>query len=99
MRNPVRSILFAALAAALLPAENAAAYSEGPWCLRASIGRGTVSEICHFRTFEACAQERLNWGTTSFCGQNPRYLPYWQGRGYGPEAGPPPRKKKKYRQG
>ena len=24
------------------------------------------------------------YGTTSFCGQNPRYLPYWQGRGFGP---------------
>ena len=24
-------------------------------------------------------------GTTAFCSQNPRYLPYWQGRGFGPE--------------
>jgi hypothetical protein len=90
-------VLGGALAAAvLLPSAAAHAY-EGPWCLRASVARGTVSEICHFRTFEACAQERFNYGTTSFCGQNSRYLPYWQGRGFGPEAAPPHRKKKKYR--
>jgi hypothetical protein len=68
-------------AAAMLPASIAEAY-EGPWCLQANKGR-SVSQICHFRTFEACAQERVLYGTTSFCGQNPRFLPYWQGRGFG----------------
>ena len=96
--SPTKLILGSAMLAALLMPGEAQAY-EGPWCLRASIGRGTVSEICHFRTFEACAQERFNYGTTSFCGQNPRYLPYWQGRGFGPEAAQPVKRKKKYRQG
>src|SRR3569833_557428 len=70
-----------AIAATFTFAAPAQAY-EGPRCLQANKGR-SVSEICHFRTFEACAQERVLYGTTSFCGQNPRYLPYWQGRGFG----------------
>lgn len=92
-------VLGGALMAAIWLPGQADAYYEGPWCLRANIGRGTISEICHFRTFEACAQERFNYGTTSFCGQNPRYLPYWQGRGFGPEAAQPMKRKKKYRRG
>jgi hypothetical protein len=68
-------------AAALVPTAPAGAY-EGPWCMRASIGRGSVSEICHFRTFQACSNERTLWGSTAFCSQNPRFLPYWQGRGF-----------------
>jgi len=56
------------------------AYYEGPWCLKARLGR-SVAEICHFRTFEACLGERNFHGSTSFCVQNPRYLPYWQARG------------------
>jgi hypothetical protein len=70
-------------AGALLPASAAEAY-EGPWCLMANTGR-TVSEICHFTTFEACRDERSLWGSTAFCVQNSRYLPYWQGRGFGEE--------------
>ena len=74
-------------AAVLLPARPAAAV-EGTWCLRASVGRGTVTEIFHFRSFEACRDERSLWGSSASCTQNPRYLPYWQGR-FGEE---PPRK-------
>ena len=86
-----------AIAATFTFAAPAQAY-EGPWCLQANKGR-SVSQICHFRTFEACAQERVLYGTTSFCGQNPRYLPYWQGRGFGPEQPPVrlARKKKHHR--
>jgi hypothetical protein len=40
--------------------------------------RALGSEICHFTDFEACRNERSLWGTTAFCSQNPRYLPYWQ---------------------
>lgn len=81
----MRKLLLAGLlaSAALLSAVPAAAQYEGPWCLNANQGR-SVTQICHFRTFEACANDRLLYGTTSFCGQNPRYLPYWQGRGFGP---------------
>ncbi len=70
------------IAAALLPGGTAAAY-EGPWCMKANMGR-SVSERCHFTTFEACSAERSLNGSTAFCSQNPRYLPYWQARGFGP---------------
>ena len=82
-------------AAALLPAANVEAY-EGPWCMRANAGR-SVTEICHFNSFEACRNERSLWGTTAFCSQNPRYLPYWQGRGFGQEPGRALSRKKKHR--
>lgn len=79
----MRKLLFAGLltTAAMLPVSPAAAY-EGLWCMRANMGR-SVTERCHFRTFEACAAERTLNGTTAFCSQNPHYLPYWQGRGFG----------------
>ena len=83
-------------AAALMPAARAQAYPEGPWCLKASMGFGVVTERCEFRTFEACRDERGIWGASAFCVQNPRFLPYWQGRGIEQE----PRRariKKKYR--
>ncbi len=68
-------------AGTLLPATPAAAYDEGTWCLKASIGAGVVTERCHFRTFESCSAERNAWGASAFCVQNSRFLPYWQGRG------------------
>jgi hypothetical protein len=80
-------------AAPLLGAEPASAY-EGPWCLRTNIGLGVEQEICHFRTFEQCRLEIYRFGSISSCGQNPRYLPYWYGRGYGPEARPIKRHRK-----
>ena len=72
-----------AIATAFTFAAPAAAY-EGPWCLQFNLGRSSA-ERCHFTTFEGCAQERILQGTTAFCHQNPRYLPYWQGRGFGPD--------------
>jgi Protein of unknown function (DUF3551) len=56
------------------------AYAEGPWCLKAIIGRAEHN-ICHFRTFEQCLAERSFYGGQSFCGQNPRYIQYWRNRG------------------
>ena len=93
----MRKFLWAGVlaAAALLPAATAEAY-EGPWCMRGNMGR-SMAEICHFQTFEACANERILWGTTAFCSQNPRYLPYWQGRGFGEEPVRAVRYKKKHR--
>src|SRR5262245_1958733 len=54
------------------------AYYEGPWCLKASLGRGGVVEVCHYRTFEQCLVDRPFYGNTAFCIQNARYLPYWR---------------------
>ena len=89
-------LMFGVMAAAMaLPPATAEAY-EGPWCLRFSTGRGSA-ERCSFRTFDACRAERSLYGTTAFCSQNPRYLPYWQGRGFGPEPVRALRYKKKHR--
>ena len=81
----MRKFLLAGLlaGAALLPVPATAAH-EGLWCMRANMGR-SVTERCHFMTFEACSAERSLAGSTAFCSQNPYYLPYWQGRGFGPE--------------
>ena len=94
----MRKLLWVGLltAAVLLPTANAEAY-EGPWCVKASVGRGSGAEICHFNSFEACRDERSLWGSTAFCSQNPRYVPYWQGRGFGPEQGLALSHKKKHR--
>jgi hypothetical protein len=49
------------------------------------MGLGVAQEICHFRNFETCSAERPRWGSSAFCVQNARYLPYWQGRGFDQE--------------
>ena len=74
--------LVAGAMAASAPAE---AYPEGPWCLKANIGNGAVTERCYFGSFESCNAERGGWGSSAFCVQNARFLPYWQGRGIEPE--------------
>ena len=97
MRKLLMCGAMAAAALLLLPNAPARAYGNGPWCLKAPVARGIVSERCDFRTFESCAGERMSWGNSSFCIQNSRYLPYWQGRGFGED---PTRKlshKKKHR--
>jgi hypothetical protein len=84
-----------AIAATFTIAAPSKAQYEGPWCLQFSFGRSSA-ERCEFRSFEACAQERILMGSTAFCRQNSRYLPYWQGRGYGPAVAeqPVPKKRK-----
>jgi hypothetical protein len=83
-----------AIAATFTFAAPAEAY-EGPWCLQYNLGRSSA-ERCHFTTFEGCAQERILQGTTAFCHQNPGYLPYWRGRGVGPEQPVKLARKKKH---
>ena len=75
------AIFSAALAASALTGIKPSAAYEGPWCMKASIGRGAVVNICHFRNFEQCLQERMLWGSSAFCIQNSNYLPYWRNRG------------------
>jgi hypothetical protein len=52
----------------------AAPYSPNPWCLKASMGKGWVVDLCYFRTFAECARERFFYGNTSFCVNNPEYV-------------------------
>jgi hypothetical protein len=78
MRKFVMWIFIVAAAAATIglagTQSSEAAYSPNPWCLKAVMGRGWVVDLCYFRTFAACAQERFNYGNTSFCVQNPEYV-------------------------
>ena len=91
-------LLGAAMAlAVLLPGKPVVAQIEGTWCLKYPHSPGGVGERCSFRSFEACRNERTLWGSTSFCVQNPGYLPYWQGR-FGEEPRRKVSRKKKSRQ-
>src|SRR5262245_19106882 len=64
---------------ALAGATPSLAFYEGPWCVKASLGRSAI-EICHFQTIEQCLTERPFYGNSAFCVQNARYLPYWRPR-------------------
>ena len=70
-------------AAAVLTSGQSQAY-EGPWCAIVNIGGGFVSEHCSMPNFEACRQEAMRYGTTSFCHQNPRYPGYYRPVGTSP---------------
>ena len=48
---------------------------EGAWCAEVSIGRGSTSRDCRFKTFEDCRPWVLA-GNRGFCVQNP-YWPGW----------------------
>ena len=85
----LRLFIFSAVLAAiaLVGVRPSVAY-EGPWCVKASVSRSVVN-ICYFRTFEQCLQERILWGSSAFCIQNSNYLPYWKGRGVSASRRPP----------
>jgi hypothetical protein len=76
MRALMRGLFLAAIVAilpldAMQPAE--AKEPIPPWCLTAHMGQGWMVDLCYFRTFEQCNQERFGYGTTSFCSVNPEY--------------------------
>jgi hypothetical protein len=70
-----RLIATAALVALLLldPARSVA-QTVHPWCLKALMGEDYTVDLCYFQTFERCAQERIAYGTSSFCIVNPHYF-------------------------
>ena len=71
-------LAFGALALlAFVDAKPSAAYYEGAWCAKVSIGAGAVSERCDFMRFEAC-RRFIPGQSTGMCVQNPRFLPYWR---------------------
>ncbi|MBX9827701.1 MAG: hypothetical protein K2Y27_22230 [Xanthobacteraceae bacterium] len=89
MRKILSCGLFFAVFALPFASQADAAYRSGGWCLVYSLGRGSVSENCSFRSFEACQGERIVFGSSAFC----RVSQY-------PAEGPPRRLKKnrsKYR--
>ncbi|HXF88013.1 MAG TPA: DUF3551 domain-containing protein [Xanthobacteraceae bacterium] len=71
----------------LLSSAPSTAQTIYPWCLKALMGEDYTVDLCYFQTFERCAQERIAYGTSSFCIVNPHY--YFR---YG-EPGQTPRKR------
>ncbi len=71
MRVGIATAMFAALM--LLGASPSAAQTIYPWCLKAHMGEDHTVDLCYFQTFEQCAQERVAYGTSSFCIVNPHY--------------------------
>ncbi len=57
----------------LLGSPPSAAQTIYPWCLKALMGEDYTVDLCYFQTFERCAQERIAYGTSSFCIVNPQY--------------------------
>ena len=68
--------IIAALAGVTLLASNPVAAAEGRYCAVVFEGEGSVKEICHFNSFEACRLEVIS-GNRGTCGNNPR----WTGDG------------------
>jgi len=65
-------MIAAALGATLL-AYGPGAAAEGRYCALVSQGEGSVREICHFNSFEACRLEVVS-GNRGTCGNNPRWM-------------------------
>jgi hypothetical protein len=51
-------------------------YGEGPWCATVSVGRGAISEDCHYRSIEECRPNVIA-GNRGFCTQNPRWAGWY----------------------
>jgi hypothetical protein len=62
----------AALAGLTVLAFRPAAAAEGRYCAVVFEGEGSVKEICHFNSFEACRLEVVS-GSRGTCGNNPRW--------------------------
>lgn len=72
----MRTFLLTAMVAALGLSGVAPSHAyNDPWCVKANLGGGWVRDICEFRTFEHCREERNFYGPTAFCVHNPRYIP------------------------
>ena len=74
-------IIAAAAGTALLGGGPSLAGDRDPWCVKADLGGAWVVDMCHFRTFEQCREERNFYGSTAFCVHNPNYIAYRTERG------------------
>jgi hypothetical protein len=64
--------MIAALFGITLLASEPGAAAEGRYCAVVFEGEGSVKEICHFNSFEACRLEVVS-GSRGTCGNNPRW--------------------------
>ncbi len=70
MRALLVAAAFAApLVSGVLPAQ---AQQVLPWCLKA-VAEDWAVDLCYYRTFDSCNQERFYYGPKSFCIVNPQY--------------------------
>ena len=71
-----RLLLTATLAvtAVLSPVPGQAA--EGPWCAVLNFGGMGPAEKCDLPSFEVCRELAMQYGTASFCRQNPGWPGY-----------------------
>jgi hypothetical protein len=81
-----------AVAAMLLPAESKA--YDGPWCAVINFGGMGSSENCSMPSFEVCRELAIQYGSSSFCRQNPGWDGYQNWRG---QTKSRPHKKKRHR--
>ena len=72
----MRKLLLATIAATGLCSAQPCLAFEEPWCVKANLGGGWVRDICDFRTFEQCRQERYFYGPTALCVHNPYLMGY-----------------------
>jgi hypothetical protein len=67
-------VLAAIAASPLVGVQSARAETAPPpWCLKAVMAEDWAVDLCYFRTFESCNQERFLYGPKSFCIVNPHY--------------------------
>jgi hypothetical protein len=93
MKLPLKTLAMLGLLSAMaLGGGSPSQAYEGPWCAVLNLGFGSVQERCGMATFEMCRREAQAFGSSSFCRQNSRYLPYW---GVGDERRPLRKKKRR----
>lgn len=71
MRTTLLSVAAAAIGVIWLGVSPSAA-AESPWCMR-FVAEGYSVDLCEYRTFEACNQQRLSEGNMSSCLPNPAF--------------------------
>ena len=86
MRKTLFSLIAATMGMTLFGAGPSDA-AEAPWCLR-FVTAGYSVDMCEYRTFEACNQQRISEGNKSSCFRNPALL--WPD----PNEKKPPREKR-----
>jgi hypothetical protein len=71
-------LLSVALAVMALPLSGPASALEGPWCAVLNFGGMGPAEKCDMPSFEVCRELAMQYGTASFCRQNPGWPGYRQ---------------------
>jgi hypothetical protein len=66
-----RHLLAGAVAAGVLVVDPCAQAAEGPWCAVLNFGGMGPSENCSMPSFEVCRELAMQYGSASFCRQNP----------------------------